>query len=231
MAKKRTSNRALLFLPRCHRVAPRRRPSVPQWPQERAQSTHAPSSALPTHYSSRGVVTLAKPSYTASISPQNTGTGRKRAELEGSRTNTPLTIAPLRNREIPHHRRPPHLHGHDGLLQDVRAPAPASPAEHAQVRSSRYVFFVSKLFLCPREEGRKEERIWRKKADGGKGLVGGVRAWIRVGRKCQIWAAIGRRQRNVGIGVHVEKDRGGTEDPSINKKRKRPDGTLTAGVL
>ncbi|KFZ10128.1 hypothetical protein V502_08294 [Pseudogymnoascus sp. VKM F-4520 (FW-2644)] len=37
--------------------------------------------------------------------------------------------------QVPHDRRAPNLHGHDGLLQDADAPACASPAEHAQIRS------------------------------------------------------------------------------------------------
>lgn len=49
---------------------------------------------------------------------------------------TQLTPTPS---QIPHDRRAPHLHGHDGLLQDVHAAARASPAEHAEIRSSRYV--------------------------------------------------------------------------------------------
>lgn len=40
--------------------------------------------------------------------------------------------------EVPHNRRAPDLHGHDRLLQNFHAPAPASSFEHAEVRSCWY---------------------------------------------------------------------------------------------
>ena len=42
--------------------------------------------------------------------------------------------------QIPHHRRPTHLHGPDGLLQDHGPAAQEPAAQYAQVRSCRYVF-------------------------------------------------------------------------------------------
>lgn len=49
---------------------------------------------------------------------------------------TQLTPSPS---QVPHDRRAPNLHGHDGLLQDADAPACASPAEHAEIRPCWYV--------------------------------------------------------------------------------------------
>jgi len=49
-----------------------------------------------------------------------------------------LTKVPS-NSEIPHRRRAPHLHGHDGLLPHVDPSACAPAAEHDEVRSCWYV--------------------------------------------------------------------------------------------
>lgn len=95
------------------------------------------------------------------------------------KTTNWLTHAPppahAQNSQVPHHRRAPHLHGHDGLLQDVCAAAHAPAAEHDEVRSSRYVdqshesfFFVFKQKL--RWEPERDGKI--KKKAGGFGFVG-----------------------------------------------------------
>ena len=67
--------------------------------------------------------------------------------------------------QVPHHRRAPHLHGHDRLLQDADPPTYASPVVDVEVRSCWYGAFTllhSPTITRDYSRRRIEERMGEK---------------------------------------------------------------------
>ena len=115
------------------------------------------------------------------------------------------------NSKIPHHRRPPHLHGLDRLLQDARATSSTQTVEYAQIRSRWYVFYSFPYVFAHKRKrvGKEEEERWDKRRA----------RWKR--RQGKRHNGRGRRGRNVTAGKGRAGKRPSTQGGGCGMKVKR----------